>query len=70
MCEELVQDGNLLHDIIADLGNLGEEEEGKEAGYTTESGSESTAVMWVSGWREVKVRGTYYLATVPTVMPW
>lgn len=70
MCEELIQDGNLLHNIIAHLGNFGKEEEGEEAGYTAESGSESAAVMQVSGWRESKVRETYYLATVPTVMPW
>lgn len=41
--KELVQDGYLLHDIIAHLGNLGEEEEGEEAGNTTETGCEDAA---------------------------
>jgi hypothetical protein len=36
-------DGDLLHDIGADLGNLGEEEEGEDAGYGSErSGGHAT----------------------------
>jgi hypothetical protein len=42
--EELVQDGNLLHDVVAYFGHFGEEEEGEESGYTAESGGEGTAV--------------------------
>ena len=56
--EELVQDGNLLHDVVAHLGDFGEEEEGEETGYTAEAGGEATAGMglvvcvcvgWVEG---------------------
>jgi len=43
--EELVQDRNLLHDVVAHLGDFGEEEEGEESGYTAEAGGEATAVM-------------------------
>jgi hypothetical protein len=42
--EELVQNGNLLHDVVAHLGDFGEEEEGEEAGYTAETGSEDTVL--------------------------
>jgi hypothetical protein len=42
VCEELVQHGDLLHNVIAHLGDFGEEEESEETGYTTESGGEST----------------------------
>ena len=41
--EEAVEDRNLLHDVVAHLGDLGEEEEGEEAGYTAESGCENAA---------------------------
>lgn len=68
--EELVDNGNLLHNVIAHPRDLGEEEESKEAGYTTESGGESTAEVRVSQWLEWQARKTYYLATVPMVMPW
>lgn len=44
-CEELVQDGDLLHDVVADLGDLGEEEEGEEAGYAAEATGEDTAAL-------------------------
>jgi len=53
--KELVQDGNLLHDVVAHLGHLGEEEEGEESGYTAEAGGEAAAVDGVSlgvGWVE------------------
>ena len=43
--KELVQDRNLLHDVVAHLGDFGEEEEGEESGYTAEAGGEATAVM-------------------------
>ena len=43
--EELVQDGNLLHDVVAHLGDFGEEEEGEESGYTAEAGGEATTGM-------------------------
>jgi hypothetical protein len=42
--EELVENGNLLHDVVAYLGYLGEEEEGEEAGYTAETGGEDTVL--------------------------
>jgi len=42
--EELVQDGDFLHDVVAHLGNFGEEEEGEESGYTAEAGGEAAAV--------------------------
>jgi len=38
--EELVKHRDLLHDVVANLGDLGEEEEGEEASYTAEAGSE------------------------------
>ena len=41
--EELVKHRNLLHDVVAHLGDLGKEEEGEEASYTAESGSEHAA---------------------------
>jgi hypothetical protein len=41
--EEAVEDRNLLHDVVAHLGDLGEEEESEEAGYTAESGCEDAA---------------------------
>jgi hypothetical protein len=41
--EELVEYRNFLHDVVAHLGDLGEKEEGKEAGYTAESGCEGAA---------------------------
>ena len=44
MGEELVENGNLLHDVVAYLGDLGEEEEGEEAGYTAETGGEDTVL--------------------------
>jgi hypothetical protein len=34
---------HLLHNVLAHLWYLGEEEEGEETGYATETGSESTA---------------------------
>jgi len=73
MREELVQDRNLLHDVVAHLGDLGEEEEGEETGYTAETGGEATAGMGVSGcvlvggWREGE---TYYFAACLRVRPW
>lgn len=42
--EELVENGNLLHDVVAYLGYLGEEEEGEEASYTAETGGEDTVL--------------------------
>ena len=55
--EELVEDRNLLHDVVAHLGHLGEEEESEKAGYTAESGCEGAAVyvlicVKVGEWRE------------------
>lgn len=44
MGEELVENGNLLHDVVAYLGYLGEEKEGEEAGYTAETGGEDTVL--------------------------
>ena len=43
MGEELVKHRDLLHDVVANLGDLGEEEEGEEASYTAEAGSERAA---------------------------
>jgi hypothetical protein len=43
--EELVEYRNLLHDVLAHLGDLGEEEESEEAGCTAESGCEDAAAM-------------------------
>jgi hypothetical protein len=37
------EDGDLLHNVLADARYLGEEEEGEETGYTAEAASESTA---------------------------
>ena len=67
--EELVQDRNLLHDVVAHLGDFGEEEEGEEAGYTAEAGGEATAGMGLVGvgWVEGK---TYYFAACLRVRPW
>jgi hypothetical protein len=47
--EEAVEDRDLLHNVLAYLGHLGEEEEGEEAGYTAESGSEGAAVDVLEG---------------------
>jgi hypothetical protein len=45
LLEVRCQDGNLQHDVVADLGDLGEEEEGEETSDTTESASKDTAVF-------------------------
>ena len=76
--EELVQDGNLLHDVVAHLGDFGEEEEGEESGYTAEAGGEATAGMGLvrvgcmERWREVweEWGETYYFAACLRVRPW
>lgn len=62
------------HDVVANLGDLGEEEEGEEAGNAAESGSQGAAVMckcrfgrgcgmWI--WEL-----TYALMSWRAVMPW
>ena len=40
----IAQDGNLLHDVLAHAGDLGEEEEGEDSGYAAETAGEDTAV--------------------------
>ena len=35
--EEVAENGHLAHDVLAHAGDLGEEEEGEEAGYATET---------------------------------
>lgn len=44
VCEELVEDGDLLHDVVAHLGDLGEEKESEESGYATETAGEYATV--------------------------
>jgi hypothetical protein len=46
--EVVAQDGDLLHDVLANLGHLGEEEEGEESSYTTEAAGKGTAAKSVS----------------------
>jgi hypothetical protein len=41
--EVVAQHRDLLHNVLANLGNLGEEEQGKESSYTTEAAGKSTA---------------------------
>ena len=55
--EELVENGNLLHDVVAYLGYLGEEEEGEEAGYTAETGGEDTVLGGLGEGEAVVVLG-------------
>ena len=55
--EELVENGNLLHDVVAYLGDLGEEEEGEEAGYTAETGGEDTVLGGLVEGKAVVVLG-------------
>ena len=45
LLDEVVADeGNLLHNILANLGNVGEEEEGKDAGDGAVSSSSGSAM--------------------------
>lgn len=65
--------GNLLHDVLTHTRYLGEEEEGEESGYTTETASEHTTRARVSGW--MRLRGgarmiTYAFMSCLAVMPW
>jgi hypothetical protein len=41
--EVVTHHGDLLHDVLANLGYLGEEEEGEESSYTTEAAGKGTA---------------------------
>ena len=41
--EVVSQHRNLLHDVVANLGYLGEEEEGEESSYTSEAAGKGTA---------------------------
>jgi hypothetical protein len=45
--EEVSEHRNLLHNVVANLGYLGEEEEGEEASDTTEAASKGTARLGV-----------------------
>lgn len=44
VCEELVEDRDLLHDVVAHLGDLCEEEESEEAGCATETAGKDTVL--------------------------
>jgi hypothetical protein len=46
--EVVSEHGDLLHDILAYLGYLGEEEEGEESSYATEAAGKGTAKNIVS----------------------
>lgn len=41
--EEVAENGDLLDDVVAHAGHLGEEEEGEEAGYAAEAAGKSAA---------------------------
>lgn len=42
----VAQNGDLLHDVVAHAGHLGEEEEGEDAGNAAEAGCEGAAGRW------------------------
>merc|ERR1711964_221912 len=64
--KELVQDRNLLHDVVAHLGDFGEEEEGEESGYTAEAGGEATVFRGLLKGEAVVVLGDGVLRTKRT----
>lgn len=45
--EELVQNGHLLHYVVAHLGHLGEEPQREETGYAAEAAGENATVSYV-----------------------
>lgn len=46
--EERAQDGDLLHDVLAHAGDLGEEEDGEDTGGGAEAGSSGAAVVAIA----------------------
>ena len=50
LLEETAQ-GSPHHDVVANLGDLGEEEQGEETGNAAETGSHGTAVLRECGFR-------------------
>lgn len=46
--EERAQDGDLLHDVLAHAGDLGEEEDGEDTGGGAEAGSSGAAVIAIA----------------------
>lgn len=78
ICEELVEQGDLLHDVVAHPWHFCEEEEREEACCSAKSAGDGTAVGRVTlascaGAREVAREGailTDNLMTLLRVMPW
>lgn len=44
-CKVFVENRNPFHDVVAHLGDLGEEEEGEEAGNAAETSGKHTAAI-------------------------
>lgn len=75
LVEEFVEDWNLLHDVVADLGYLGEEPEGSKTECATETTGNDTAdagldfLLYCAGSVAVG-EDTYAVLTVCRVKPW
>lgn len=73
--EKLVEDRDLLHDVVADLGHLGEEPKGSETECATDSSSNETPGTTLDGViccaMSIFARvGTYVALTLWRVKPW
>lgn len=55
--EVVAEHGDLHHDVVAHARDLGEEEEGEEAGDAAKAGCEGAAVEWLVLWVIARFRG-------------